>query len=361
MNEKIFVTKPFMPPQEEYIELISNLWESKHITNNGTYALQLEKELENYLDVQSLSFVSNGTIALQVAMRALNITGEVITTPFSFAATTNSIIWNNSRPVFVDIDPRTLCINANEIEQAITGDTEAILATHVYGIPCDVEKIERIAKKYNLKVIYDAAHAFGVKYKDKSLLNYGDLATLSLHATKIFHTVEGGAIINNGNDKVEKQIHLHRNFGLDGEEILVPGINAKNSEFHAAMGLCNLKYIDENIELRKEIAELYDVNLPESVDRPFISEDVVYNYAYYPIIFKTEEELLKVKERMESKDIYPRRYFYPSLNEVNYLEEKVSCRVSENISRRILCLPVFEDLEKKDVLKILHILKSSVN
>jgi len=252
------VSKPFMPPIDEYNLLIAELWETKWLTNNGVYVRELEQRLETYLQVPSLHFVSNGTLALQLALQALDIKGEVITTPFSFVATTTAIIWENCEPVFVDIDPSTLCIDTDKIEAAITKKTTAILATHVYGIPCDVEKINEIAKKYDLKVIYDAAHAFGVQYKGKSLLKFGDFSTLSFHATKLFHTVEGGAVVNNVGHKLDSKLQLLRSFGFKGDDYIMAGINAKNSEFHAAMGLCNIKYIDKIISERKKITEIYD-------------------------------------------------------------------------------------------------------
>jgi len=289
------VSKPFMPPIDEYNLLIAELWETKWLTNNGVYVRELEQRLETYLQVPSLHFVSNGTLALQLALQALDIKGEVITTPFSFVATTTAIIWENCEPVFVDIDPSTLCIDTDKIEAAITKKTTAILATHVYGIPCDVEKINEIAKKYDLKVIYDAAHAFGVQYKGKSLLKFGDFSTLSFHATKLFHTVEGGAVVNNVGHKLDSKLQLLRSFGFKGDDYIMAGINAKNSEFHAAMGLCNIKYIDKIISERKKITEIYDEVLSKIVKRPIIPDDVQYNYAYYPIIFENEQELLEVK------------------------------------------------------------------
>lgn len=350
------VTQPFLPPKDEYDHLISRLWDSKWLTNNGVYVRQLEEELEEYLNVPSCYYVGNGTIALQLAIQSLKLKNEIITTPFSFVATTTSILWENCEPVFVDIDPNTLCIDPNKIEEAITSNTEAILATHVYGIPCDVERIEEIAKKHHLKVIYDAAHAFGVRYKGESLLQFGDISTLSFHATKPFHTVEGGAIINNMGERVDNQIALLRSFGFRGDDYVTAGINAKNSEFHAAMGLCNLKYIDDIITNRKKTSETYDTLLENRVERPFISGDVQYNYAYYPVIFETEEELLHAKSQLENNDIESRRYFYPSLNTMTYLKNTISCPISEDIARRILCLPLFSGLNDEDVERIAKII-----
>lgn len=346
------VSKPFLPPKDEYFSALSKLWDSRWITNNGPYVQQLEDKLKTYLHIQSLHFVNNGTTALQLAIKALNIKNEVITTPFSFVATTTSIIWENCEPVFVDINPKTLCIDPLKIEEAITDKTEAILATHVYGIPCDVEQIDKVAKKYNLKVIYDAAHAFAVNYKGKSLLEYGDISTISFHATKLFHTVEGGVLINNRNEDVDRSIKLLGNFGFEGEQYLTAGINGKNSEFHAAMGICNLRYIEEILSSRKILTETYNDLLANTFARPAIPLDVEYNYIYYPIIFETESELINVMKILEENRIQTRRYFYPSLNTLSYLTKTYFCPVSEDISKRILCLPLYHDLQIEDVERI---------
>lgn len=346
------VSEPFLPAKSEYISLISEIWDRKYLTNNGPFVQKLEGNLQDYLGVNSLSFVSNGTMAIQLAIQALQIKGEVITTPFSFVATTTSILWENCQPVFVDINPNTLCIDAEKIEEAITEDTEAILATHVYGIPCDVEKIQQIAEKYQLKVIYDAAHAFGVSYKGETLLKYGDISTLSFHATKLYHTTEGGGIVNNKGLDIEERIRLLRNFGFKDGNPHLAGINAKNSEFHAAMGLCNLKYIDDIIKRRKKLTELYDSLLLDVIKRPTFSNEVEYNYIYYPVIFDNEKELIEIKNALENEQIQTRRYFYPSLNKLSYLSNKTKCEVSEDISKRVLCLPLFYDLKLEQVERI---------
>lgn len=350
------VSQPFLPPKVEYDNLVNSLWERKWLTNNGPYVQQLENELKAYLDVPSLSFVSNGTIALQLAIKSLGIRGSVITTPFSFVATTTSILWENCQPIFVDIDPLTLCIDPNKIEAAITEDTDAILATHVYGIPCNVKRIEEIAKKHNLKVIYDAAHAFGVRYNGRSLLSYGDISTLSFHATKLFHTVEGGAVVNNCGREAEKSINLLRSFGFEGEQYITVGINGKNSEFHAAMGLCNLKYIDEIIKKRESITQAYDHLLKDLYSRPILPDNVQYNYSYYPIIFSTEDELKSTQKKLQENGIETRRYFYPSLNRLSYLQSLTSCPISEDISKRVLCLPLFSELEMDEVERISNLI-----
>ncbi len=345
----INVTKTYLPPFEEYTTILKRAWDKIWITNNGELVLELEQKLKEYLKVDNLLFCSNGTVVLQMALKTLNITKEVITTPFSYVATTNVILWEGCTPVFVDIDAETLCIDANKIEEAITKDSEAILATHVYGIPCNIEKIEAIAKKHNLKVIYDGAHAFGCTYKGKSLLSYGDISTCSFHATKVFHTVEGGCIICKTGQDTEK-LFLYRQFGHNADEYLSIGINAKNSEFHAAMGLTVLPSIYNIIEMRKNIFEQYNAFLGDEVITPHINlQEFEYNYSYYPIIFKDEVKLLKAKELLQQNNINSRRYFYPSLNTLQYIPNKKSCPVSEDISSRMLCLPLYHDLKQTEV------------
>ena len=354
----ITVTQPFLPPKNEYEELLEQLWISKFITNNGEYVQKLEKELVKLLNIRNLRYVTNGTLALQVAIKALDLKGEIITTPFSFIATTTTIIWEKCCPVYVDVDPLTLCIDPKKIENAITKDTSAILATHVFGIPCDVEKIEAIAKKHNLKVIYDGAHAFGVKYKGHSIFNYGDISTYSFHATKTFHTIEGGGITC-VNKELENKVELLRSYGYVGEEFYLPGINAKATEFHAAMGICNLKYIEENLKKRKKISEHYNSMLPKEIQVIHIDKNVVYNYAYYPILLKDEDLLLRVVKELQRKEIQSRRYFNPSLNKIPYLSNDYDCPISESVSKRILCLPLYADLDL-DIVKSIAITINSV-
>lgn len=355
------VTKSYLPPIEEYIQYLNVIWESNQLTNNGQLVQKLEHELTTYLNIDHLFFVSNGTIALQIAIKALDLNGEIITTPFSYVATTSTIVWESCAPVFVDIDPQTLCIDPNLIEAAITEETSAILATHVYGIPCAVEQIEAIAKKHNLKVIYDAAHTFGVKYKGKSLSWYGDISTLSFHATKLFHTVEGGAIITHDSQLAHK-ISYMRNFGHNKcEGFWGLGINGKNSEFHAAMGLCVLPHLGEIIAARKQVFAWYDeliTGLP--LTRPTLPEDTEYNYAYYPVIFPTEVGLLSAKDDLNKKDIFPRRYFYPSLTKLPYVQN-IEKTISEDISCRVLCLPVYTTLTFEEAREIISIIKSALN
>ncbi|WDV07462.1 DegT/DnrJ/EryC1/StrS family aminotransferase [Lysinibacillus irui] len=353
------VTQPFLPPKEDYEKKLELIWEKKWLTNNGYYVSNLEKMLESELNVPNLKYVTNGTLALQLAIKALDIQGDIITTPFSFVATTTSILWEKCKPVYVDIDPTTLCINPDKIESAITSNTVAILATHVFGIPCDVEKIEIIAKRHNLKVVYDGAHAFGVTYKGQSIFNYGDISTYSFHATKVFHTVEGGGITCISDELVTKVELLH-SFGYFGEDFYLPGINAKATEFHAAMGLCNMKYIKQNLEKRKRISEQYNMMLPKEIQVIHIKENVGYNYAYYPVMFDSEDVLLRVISNLQTKEIQTRRYFYPSLNKLSYITENFDCPISESVSKRILCLPLYVDLDEYIVKEIADIIYSVI-
>jgi dTDP-4-amino-4,6-dideoxygalactose transaminase len=357
----INVTKTFLPDREEYIQYINEIWDRVQLTNNGPLLQKLEKELKNYLNVDNLYYCSNGTVVLQIALKVLEISKEVITTPFSYCATTNSILWENCTPVFVDIDPATFNIDPSLIERAITADTQAIMATHVYGNPCAIEAIEEIARRHSLKIIYDSAHGFGVKYKGQSLLSFGDISTCSFHATKVFHTIEGGAIISN-HPELHEKLHLLRAFGHRGdEEYLYAGINGKNSEFHAAMGLCNLPHVPSIIEARKEIFDLYDSELNwATLKKPLIDPDIEYNYAYYPVVFESEAVLRKVQAALLENEIIPRRYFYPSLNTLSFLPQHFSCPVSEDISLRVLSLPLYVGLADEDVKKISRIVNQNL-
>ncbi len=351
------ITKPFLPPIEEYSKLLKEVWANGWLTNMGPLSIQLEEELKAHLKLKNLLFVTNGTIAIQMAIKALELTGEIITTPFSFVATTSSIVWEGCTPVFVDIDLDTLNIDANKIEEAITDKTSAILATHVYGNPCDVEEIERIANKYNLKVIYDAAHAFGVELNGKSIFEYGNVSTLSMHATKLFHTIEGGLVITN-DDNLNKKLKYIRNFGISGFDSFAElGINGKNSEFHATMGLVNLKYIDEIKEKRALLAETYNDNLKGSnLKFPKWHKESNNNNAYYPVIFPDEDTLLKVVDTFNKNNIGSRRYFYPSLaTALPYIKPK-SLPITDEISKRVLCLPFYYDLLFEELNKICKIL-----
>jgi dTDP-4-amino-4,6-dideoxygalactose transaminase len=344
------ITKPFLPPQEEYQKYLAGIWQRQWLTNMGPLASELEMKLKDYLSVNHILFVTNGTIALQMAIKALNLKGDIITTPFSFIATTSSIVWEGCNPVFVDIDKDTLNIDASKIEAAITENTSAILATHVYGNPCDVVKIENIAKKHNLKVIYDGAHAFGVKINGKSIFNYGDVSTCSLHATKLYHAIEGGLLITKDPDLLKKLAFI-RNFGFNGPEAFAElGINGKNSEFHAAMGLVNLTYIDEIHEKRKRLTEYYNEKLKNlKAKRPLWHKNASLNYAYYPLVFDSQELMLKCKKSLTDYEIFTRRYFYPSLaNTLPYLKP-LNMEVTDDIASRMLCLPLYHDLTLEEV------------
>lgn len=348
--DKIFVTKTFLPPIKKYKKYIDKIWKSNQLTNQGPLLKEFENKLRKYLGVKYLHFVTNGTIALQLALKSLDISeGEIITTPFTYVATTSSILWERCIPIFVDIKPNDFCIDPEKIEKAITKKTKAILPVHVFGHPCNIEKISKIAKKHKLKIIYDGAHAFGAKYKNKSLLNYGDISTCSFHATKLFHTIEGGCIITN-NKKINQKIDLIKRFGHYGYDHYCLGINAKASEFQAAMGLCNLPYVNKIIKLRKKKVKLYNNLLSDKFQKPIIGNN--FNYIYYPIILKNEKETIRIVKKLNDKNIYSRRYFYPSLNTLPYIKKKQSCPISEDISKRILCLPLYSNLKNQDIKRI---------
>lgn len=358
--EIINVTKTFLPPLEEYEAYLKQIWDRGLLTNQGPILLEFEKKLQNYLHINNFHFVTNGTVALQVALRALNITeGEVITTPFSYVATTSTILWERCKPVFVDIEADTFCIDADKIEAAITKETKAIMAVHVFGYPCDVIKIEAIAKKYDLKVIYDAAHAFGVKLYGRSIFSFGDISTCSFHSTKVFQTIEGGCVIAN-EDSISENVELIKRFGHTGDDHYMLGINAKASEFQAAMGLCNLKYVNDIIKERKKISQTYDTLLTSRVVKSTSREGVTLNYAYYPIVFEDEKLLLRTVKELNKNNIFPRRYFYPSLNNLPYIEDSQSCPLSEDISKKILCLPLYSGLNIKSVERISRIVNESI-
>lgn len=349
---KVFVTKSFLPPIDEYKAYIDRIWDNGQLTNNGPLLREFESKVMKHLDVDNFHIVANGTLALQLALRSLDITeGEIITTPFSYVATTSAILWERCDPVYVDIEPQTLNIDPTKIEVAITDKTKAILAVHVFGNPCDIEAIDKIAKKHKLKVIYDAAHAFGVKYKGRSVFSYGDISVCSFHATKLFHTIEGGCIVTSS-DTVSKSVDLLKRFGHNGDEHHQLGINAKASEFQAAMGLCNLGYINDIISERKRLSEVYDNLLPKSVTVPRLGKSTVYNYSYYPVIFESEEKTLRTLNLLGEADIFPRRYFYPSLNNLDYLTKHDRCPVSEDIAKRIACLPLFTGMDNITIRKI---------
>ncbi|MDF1594394.1 MAG: DegT/DnrJ/EryC1/StrS family aminotransferase [Desulfobacterales bacterium] len=346
------VTKTYLPPTDEFVNQIRKIWLNGWLTNNGQLSRELAERLKGYLGIPNLELVANGTLALQIAIKALGLRGEIITTPYSYVATTNSILWEGCEPVFVDIEDQTFCINPELIEAAISRKTSAILATHVYGYPCDVLRVQQIADKYKIKVIYDAAHAFGVRLSGESVLLHGNCSILSFHATKLFHTAEGGAVISK-DAEVAKCVFLMKKFGHMGEEdYLNIGINAKISELHAAMGLCVLPKVNDLIALRKECSRWYNEQLDGChLQRPVSPAGLEYNYAYYPVIFPSHEIMMRVRHALLDNAIGPRRYFCPSLNTLPFLkpELKRPCPISESISSRVLCLPMFAGLSETEV------------
>lgn len=354
MTRRINVTKTHLPPLEDFEALLKEIWDSGQLTNYGEKSKLLQEKLRERLGVKHLLLVNNGTIALQLAIKALDLKGEVITTPFSYVATVSSIVWEGCEPVFVDINEVDFCIDTSKIEAAITDKTTAILATHVYGNPCAVDEIKEIADKYGLKVIYDAAHAFDVKLNGESLLNHGDISTLSFHATKVFHTGEGGAVVTN-DDELAHRLWYLGNFGHNGPEAFHGlGVNAKVSDIHAALGLCVLPHMPTIVGNRKKTVEAYEAHFEgiDSLYRIPMNPAVESNYAYYPVVFQSEEAMLKVRDALNAEEIYPRRYFYPSLNHLPYLKTQVEMPVADSISTRVLCLPLSSDYNKEDIDRI---------
>nr|WP_315243940.1 DegT/DnrJ/EryC1/StrS family aminotransferase [uncultured Flavobacterium sp.] len=356
----INVTKTFLPPKNEYDEILNDVWATQWLTNRGKLVLELETKLKSYLDVSSVLITSNGTVPLQIAVKILGENSEIITTPFSYVATSAAIIWENCTPIFVDIHPEYFTIDETKIEAAITSKTKAILATHVFGNPCDVETIEKIAQKHNLKVIYDAAHCFGVKYKQKSIFEYGDVSTVSFHATKLFHTAEGGALFCK-DEKLFQKLYYSHNFGHKGElDFYGLGINGKISELQAAMGLAVFPYLDYILDERKKVVEYYNANLDKNkIKKIQLRENTTWNYSYYPVVFNTETDLLNVQTDLNKVSIYPRRYFYPSLNTINYIN-KEEMPISESISSRILCLPLYVGIKESELEQIVAVINKSL-
>lgn len=356
MHEVINVTKTYLPDREKLDRYIDRIYETNWLTNNGPLVKELTARLEAYLGVKNLLLVSNGTLALQIAYRALGITRQAVTTPFSFVATTSSLVWEGIEPVFADIDPKTFCIDPKEIEKAITPETQAIVPVHVFGNACEIDAIEAIAKKNGLKTVYDAAHAFGVQYKGKSILTYGDASILSFHATKLFHTIEGGAIVFKGREAYERA-RLMINFGINGPDSVVAlGINAKMNEFQAAMGLAVLDEIEEIHSGRERVWKKYEGNLKGKLQLQERNSDCTNNYAYFPVVFENEEALLQAKEELNKKRINPRRYFYPSLDDIPYLKGQNS-PLSRDIANRIMCLPIFPGLQQSLVSEVSKIVQ----
>ena len=357
------VTKSFLPPIEEYMAQVQRAYDNNWLTNRGELVVELEQKLTDYLELKESKILcmNNGTIPLQIALKLLGNGGEIITTPFSYVATTAAIVWENCTPVFVDIHPEYLTIDETLIEAAITEKTTCILATHVFGNPCNVEEIERIAKKHKLKVIYDAAHCFGVKYNGKSIFEYGDVSTCSFHATKLFHTGEGGAIFCK-DPEMYHQFFFSHNFGHNGpHDFYGLGINGKISELQAAMGLAVFNHIDNILKKRKALVDYYDDNLDfNRINKLKIKEKTIWNFSYYPIILESEEKLLEIQELLNRANIFPRRYFHPSLNTINYLNYKNKCYHSEHIACNILCLPIYHGLRNEEIEIICNIINQSL-
>ena len=356
----IRVTKTILPPLGEYVGYLEKVWATGQLTNNGPLVKELEDKLRGYLGVKHLFLVANGTLGLQMALRALGISKRVITTPFSYVASTTALLWEYVTPVFSDINSRDFCIDPAKVEAAIDAETQAILAVHVYGHACDVAALAAIARRKNLKIIYDAAHAFGSKLDGRSLAAYGDVSVFSFHATKLFHTVEGGAVVTEDDD-IARNIRLYRAFGHIGEEYFTLGTNAKNSELHAAMGLCLLPRVSELIEQRKRLCEGYDrllSHLPLKRPQPSVPR-VAYNYAYYPTVFPSEAILVAAQELLEAEGVFPRRYFYPPLNCLPYRKGE-SCPVAEDIARRVLCLPLSHEVTPTIQEKVTALIEKSI-
>ena len=354
------VTKSFLPPLEEYTAQVQRAYNNGWLTNRGALVLELEDELTAYLQLEQakILLMNNGTIPLQIALKCLAQGGEVITTPFSYVATTSAIVWEGCTPVFVDIHPEYLTIDETKIEQAITEKTTCILATHVFGNPCNIEEIERIAKKHSLKVIYDGAHSFGVNYKGKSIFEYGDVTTCSFHATKLFHTGEGGAIFCK-DPALFHQLYYSHNFGHDGPLAFHGlGINGKMSELQAAMGLAVLPYMQEILKERSKVVAYYDDNLKtDRLSRIKIRKETDWNSAYYSVLFESENHLLEIEKSLHNIEVFPRRYFYPSLTNLPYVPPS-SCEIASSVSSRILCLPLFYGLNENEVKGIASIINN---
>lgn len=368
MKQPIYVTQPYLPPLEEFVPYLEQIWENKILTNAGPFHQQLEQALCEYLGVKHLALFANGTIALVTALQALRITGEVITTPYSFVATAHSLLWNGIKPVFVDVEPNTLNLDPAKIEAAITPQTTAIMPVHVYGRPCNVDVIQKIADIYNLKVIYDAAHAFGVQCDGGSVLNHGDLSVLSFHATKVFNTFEGGAIVC-PDAKTKQRIDHLKNFGfVDEVTVVAPGINGKMSEFNAAFGLLQLKHIDAALARRKEISEIYRQALCEVKGIRVLPEvgESVSNHGYFPILVQEDYRVSRdaLYAKLREQNIHARRYFYPLISDFPMYRsmssaQPVNLPVAAKASAQVLCLPIYPALADADMRRIVSLIAES--
>ncbi|OGG12556.1 hypothetical protein A3D77_04410 [Candidatus Gottesmanbacteria bacterium RIFCSPHIGHO2_02_FULL_39_11] len=364
----INVTKTDLPSLSIYNKYLKKIWLSGWVTNNGEHVQLLTSQLSKYLGVKNISLVANGTLALQLSIKALDLHGEIITTPFTFAATTNAILWGGAVPVFADINPHTFNLSPEDAEKKITKKTSAILAVHVYGNPCDVVRLETIGRKYKIRIIYDAAHAFGVHYNGKPILRYGDISTLSFHATKIFHTIEGGAVIAR-DQKISEKLELLKDFGILSEErITLPGINAKMNEFQAVMGLCNLKAVDKNISLREKIYNRYVKELGDIPSLKFQKLTAsLYNYSYMPVCFSSKKTRDRVFKYLLNHHIKARKYFYPLTSDFDFIYKNSvakkaagDLRVAKDIANSILCLPIYSTLSLSIVDKIITLIKKAV-
>ena len=356
----INVTKTHLPNKEKYLKYVDEIYANGWVTNYGPLVEKLEKRLAEYLGVKGIVLVASGTAALEIAYRTLNLKGSAVTTPFSFVATTSSLVTNGLKPIFADIDPQTLNLDPNKIEEFITPNTSVIVPVHLFGNACDIEMIDRIARKHDLKVVYDAAQAFAVKYKGESILNCGDISTVSFHATKLFHTIEGGALIINDGNLLEKARYLI-NFGIENAESIPElGTNAKMNEFEAAMGLCMLDEMEELLHKRKAVCEMYEKELAGLVQLQDRNPHSTQNYSYFPIILKDEAQTLSIQNALNEQQIFPRRYFYPSLDTLSYIEPRQHAPISRDISRRILALPIYPELEKNDQKRVIAIVKGNL-
>lgn len=354
------VTKTFLPPLPEYITYLEKIWSNGQVTNEGQFVKELEIELSKFTGVKHAIYVNNGTIALQLALKALNVKGDIITTPFSYCATTNSIIWEGSNPIFADINSNSLTTELKEIKTVYTEKCQAILSTHVYGNAGNLEEIEEFGREKNIPVIFDAAHCFGVNYNNKSIFNFGTISTCSFHATKIFHTIEGGAIFTN-DDTIAEKIKLLKSFGHIGDEYFIPGINAKASEFHAVMGLINLKHFHKIKNHRKISSDLY-INLLSKNNKIRLfkwNQFIDKNYSYFPVILPTEEILIRLVEKFKKISIFPRRYFYPSLNTLPFINNQ-KCPISEDLSKRVLCLPLSSEITNEEIENVCLIINQTI-
>ena len=367
MNDTIYVTQPFLPPLEELQPYLEQIWRNRQLTNRGPFHEELEQALCDYLGVENISLFANGTLALVAGLQALELTGEVITTPYSFVATAHSLLWNGIKPVFVDIDSNTLNLDPDKVEAAITPDTSAILAVHVYGHPCDTDRIRAIANRHRLKIVYDAAHAFGVQDGSGSILRHGDLSVLSFHATKVFTTFEGGAVVS-PDSKTKQRIDYLKNFGIADEvTVVAPGINGKMNEFQAALGLLQLKYIDSAIEQRAEVDQFYRERLAgiRGISCLLPSSATRHNYSYFPVLVEPDYSLSRdeLYARLKDKNILARRYFYPVISDFPMYRDAPSASRSNlpravAIAEKILCLPIYPGLESGQLEDVVSIVES---